>query len=176
MKAISGKIKNLGRNLNLKSNKNAYAVSVAIALLVAAILLGVYYVALRPVQAGYFTIYLLDSQKKAIDYPEVLVNGVNNTFSVYVEVENHNGTDVSCQVQVKVTKNMNPTYPVAVDPTKTFSGIVSARADGEPWENVATVTLNQPGDYVVVFELWTVTNGAPQFSGKFTQLNIQVVD
>jgi uncharacterized membrane protein len=172
--AISGKIKNLGRNLNLKSSKNAYAVSVAIALLIASVLLGVYYVALRPVQAGYFTIYLLDSQKKAIDYPEVLVSGVNSTFSVYVEVENHNGTDVNCTVQVKVTSDMNPTYPVAVNANQTFTSTV--KNGGEPWENVATVTLNQPGDYMVIFELWTITDGAPQFSGEFTQLNIHVAD
>ena len=165
----------MGRNLNLKSGKNAYSVSVAIALLIASVLLGVYYVALRPVQAGYFTIYLFDSQKKAIDYPEVLVSGVNSTFSVYVEVENHNGTDVDCMVQVKAISDMNPTYPVDANPAlPPFTGTV--KDDGKPWENVATVTLNQPGDYMVVFELWTVTNGAPQFSGKFTQLNIHVVD
>jgi len=174
VKAISGKFKNLGRNLNLKSNKNAYAVSVAIALLIASILLGVYYVVLRPVQAGYFTIYLLDSQKKAVDYPEVVVIGLNSTFSVYVEVENHNGTDVNCTVQVKVTSDMNPTYPVPISANQTFTETV--KDDGKPWENVATIKLNQRGDYMVVFELWTVTDGAPQFSGKFTQLNIHVVD
>lgn len=174
MSAISGKIKKLSRNLNLKSSKNAYAVSVAIALLIASILLGVYYVFLRPVQAGYFTIYLLDSQKKAVDYPEVLVSGVNNTFSVYVDVENHNGTDVTLQVQVKVTTDMNPTYPVPVKPTT--DPVNSTVANEGKWEYVATVSLNQPGDYMVIFELWTVTGGAPQFSGEFTQLNIHVVD
>lgn len=173
MNAISGKIKKLSANLNLKSGNNAYAVSVAVALLIAAILLGVYYVALRPVQAGYFTMYLFDPQKKAIDYPEVLVSGVNNTFSVYVEVENHNGTAVNCTVQVKVTSDMNPTYPVAVNATQTFSGTVENGA--APWENVATVSLNQPGYYMVIFELWT-NNGAQQFSGEFTQLNVHVVD
>lgn len=144
----------------------------AIALLIAAILLSVYFVVLRPVQEGYMTIYLLDSQKKAIDFPERLVVGENSTFSAYVEVENHNGT-MDCQVQVKVTRETTPTYPANVNATETFSGTVQ---DGTTWENVATVSLNQPGEYNVIFELWIVNNGVPQFSGEFTQLNIQVLD
>jgi uncharacterized membrane protein len=159
-------------SLNLKSGKDGFVVSVAIALLIAAILLGAYYVALRPVQEGYMTIFVLDAQKKAIDYPERLVVGENSTFSVYVEVENHNGTAIDCQVQVKVTKDTTPSYPVNVNATETFSGTVQ---DGTTWENVATVSLNDLGDYMVIFELWIVKDGVLQFSGEFTQLNIQVI-
>lgn len=166
-------MKKLSRNLNLKSGKNSYTLSVAIALLIASILLGVYYVALRPARAGYLTIYLFDAQKKAINYPELLVNGENSTFSIYVEVENHNGTEVNCQVHVKITSDMNPTFPVDINATQTFNGTVQNEAT---WENLATVSLDQPGNYMVIFELWTLNGRAPQFSGEFTQLNIQVVN
>jgi hypothetical protein len=105
------------------------------------------------------------------------VSGVNSTFSVYVEVENHNGTEVPLQVQVKVTKDMNPTYPVPVNATRTYPETFPETVENEgKREYVATVSIDQPGDYMVVFELWTVTNGAPQFSGEFTQLNIHVID
>ena len=114
----------------------------ALALLIASILLGVYYVAVRPDQEGYMTIYVLDSQKKAISYPELLVNGENSTFSVYVDVENHMGNDTECQVLVKVTSDMNPTFPVyGVNAMQTFSGTVK---DGDTWENICD-SLAEPG-------------------------------
>ena len=166
-------MKKLGGNLNIKSNKNAYAVSVAIALLLASVLLVTYYVALRPVQEGYITIYLLDSNKKAVDYPEFLVANLNSTFSVYVDVENHMGRTLNdTQVLVKVTSDLNPTFPVDANVTQTFNGTVQ---DGAKWENVATVSLNQPGNYAVYFELWIPNqNGQLQFSNDFCVLNVQV--
>ncbi len=174
MRPISETAKRLGRNLDLKSNKNGYAVAVALSLLIASILLGVYYVAVRPAQEGYMTINVLDSQKKANSYPELVVAGENSTFSVYVDVENHMGNDTECQVLVKVVSDMNPTFPVyGVNTTQTFSETVK---DGVTWESVATVSLNQAGNYLVIFELWTVNGGAPQFSGVFCVLNVQVVE
>ncbi|HKZ87869.1 MAG TPA: DUF1616 domain-containing protein [Candidatus Bathyarchaeia archaeon] len=173
MSTISGTMKKLSRNLNLKSGKNGYAISVAIALLIASILLGVYYLAPRPAQEGYLTLYLFDSQRKATNYPERLVNGENSTFSIYVEVENHYETAVNCTIQVKITSDMNPKYPVDVNATQISSSRVES---GDKWENIATVSLNQPGDYMVIFELWTIDGGVPKFSGQFTQLNIQVLN
>jgi uncharacterized membrane protein len=120
------------------------------------------------------TVYLLDTQKKAANYPELLVNGENSTFSVYVEVENYRNTTQDCQVQVKVTSEVNPSFPVPVNATQTFSGTVQ---NGEAWENLATLSLNQAGKYMVVFELWTSNEGGVfEFSGNFCVLNVQVVD
>ncbi len=145
----------------------------AIALVLASVLLGYYYVAIRPAQNEYMTVYLLDTQKKAANYPELLVNGENSTFSVYVEVENYRNTTQDCQVQVKVTSNMNPSFPVPINSTQTFSGTVQ---NGVVWENLATLSLNQAGKYLVVFELWTSKAGVFEFSGDFCVLNVQVVD
>jgi uncharacterized membrane protein len=167
-------MKKISSNLPLKSNKNGYALAIAIALLTASVLFGIYYVAL-PVQDGYMTIYLLDYQRSAVNYPERLVNGENNTFSVYVEVENHVGVSQSCQVQVKVVSDMNPTFPVDTNATLTFNGTVENSAN---WENVATLSLNKAGDYSVVFELWSPNKntGVLEYSGNFCLLNVQVVD
>ena len=164
-------MKKLGGNFNIKSNKNAYAVSVAIALLLASVLLVSYFVVM-PIQKGYMTIYLLDSNKKAVDYPEFAVANFNSTFSVYVEVENHMGNLTNTQVLLKVTNNTNPTFPLDVNATQTFSGTVK---DGESLENVATISLNQPGNYLVAFELWTSNkDGQLQFSNDFCVLNVYV--
>ena len=166
-------MKKLGGKLSVKSNKNAYAVSVAIALLLASVLLVTYYVVLMPVQEGYMTIYLLDSNRKAVNYPEFSVANINSTSSVYVEVENHMGRTLNnTQVLLKVTNNTNPTFPMDLNATQTFIGAVQ---EGATWENVATISLNEPGNYLVAFELWIPNqNGQLQFSNDFCVLNVQV--
>ena len=158
---------------------NSYALAVAVALLIASVLLGVYYAALMPEQEGYMTVYVLDSQKKAFDYPEVVVAGENSTFSVYVTVENHMGNTTACQIRLKVTKDMNPTFPVDVDvnATETFVATVD---DGKTWEiPPTTISLNEPGDYLVVFELWIGQSAENtetfQFSKDLAVLNVQVL-
>lgn len=175
MKPITDTAKRLSRTFDLKSHRNGYAVSIAVALLIASILLGVYYVLLRPEQKGYTSIYLLDSQKKAINYPELLVNGENNTFSVYVEVENHMAKNQNCTVKVKVTSDMNPTFPVyGVDPVKIYNETVK---NEETWETTATTSIDQVGNHLVVFELWiSDDNGILQFSQNFCVLNVQVTE
>jgi uncharacterized membrane protein len=166
-------MKKLSQRFNLNNDTAVYAFAVAIALVIASALLVTYYVALRPVQEKYATIYLLDTNRKAADYPEYLVAGVNNTFSVYVEVENHMGRALeNVEVLVKVTKDLNPKFPVDANITETFTGSV---AEGITWENIATLTLNEPGNYSVYFELWIPEeNGPPQFSNNFCVLKVQV--
>jgi uncharacterized membrane protein len=162
-------------DLNFKNNKDGYAISIVIALLVGSVLLGYYYANSQPKQEGYLTIYLLNSQKNASDYPEFLVSKVNSTFSVYVVVENHEGESVNAQVQVKVVKDTNPSFPVMdVDPDPVFNGTIP---NEKTWENAVTIPLNDPGNYLVVFELWTSTgnSGALEFSNDFCVLNVQVI-
>ncbi len=145
----------------------------AIALLLASVLLVTYYVALEPAPDRYMTIYVLDSNGKATNYPEFVVANVNSTFSVYVDVENHLGTILTnAQVQVKVTTDSNPSFPVNANATQTFTGTVK---NGATWQNIATVSLNQPGDWLVVFELWTpnANGNGLQFS-KAVALNVEV--
>jgi uncharacterized membrane protein len=167
-------MKKISNNLPLESNKNGYALAIAIALVTASVLFGIYYVTLLPTQERYMTIYLLDYQRSSGKYPEHLVNGENSTFSVYVEVENHMGINQSCQVQVKVISDMNPTFPVNTNATLTFNGTVENVAS---WENVATVSLNKAGDYSVVFELWISNQDKVlEYSGNFCLLNVQVVN
>jgi len=133
-----------------------------------------YYVALKPAPDRYTSIYLLDSNGKAVDYPAYVVSGVNSTFNVYVDVENHLGSTLTdAQVQVKITSQTNPTFPLDVNATDTFTGTVK---DGATWQNLATVSLTQPGNYFVVFELW-IPNGngnGQQFSGQYATLSVQV--
>ncbi len=129
--------------------------------------------AYRPLQAGYTTIYVLDNNRKAVDYPESAVAGVNSTFSVYVDVENHLGRNLNdTQVQVKITNSTTASFPANASVVQTFTGAIK---DQTRLENTATISLNQPGDYLVYFEFWIPDqNGALEYSGNSCVLNVQV--
>ena len=78
-----------GKSLQLNDDKG-YIIAVALALIVVSSILVGYYLVSRLPPEGYTTIYMLDSQKKAMDYPELLVingNEKNNTFNVWIVVE-----------------------------------------------------------------------------------------
>ncbi len=155
-----------------KSSKDAYAIAVTIALVLASVLLVTYYVALRPLPEEYTNIYLLDSNRKAADYPESVVANLNSTFSVYVDVENHlNDTLSNFQVQVKIVSNTNPSFPINASASQTFTG--TGRKDAR-WETSVTISWDQPGNYLVAFELWIPNGGELQFSDDFCVLNVQV--
>ena len=167
-------IKKLGNILKMDNN-NGYAVSVLIALILVSILVASYYVLLRPPQKGYMTIYLLDSQKKASNYPELLVINQNNTFKVWVEVENHMGKSQYSEVLLKVTNDTVPIFPFKADANATY---VRTLENGGTWETLSTIAINEPGNYSVIFELWVYDEkvGELQFSGNVCVLNIEVVD
>ena len=167
-------MKKLGNSLKMDNN-NGYAVSVLIALILVSILVASYYVLLRPPQKGYMTIYLLDSQKKALDYPELLVINQNNTFNVWVEVENHMGKSQYSEVLLKVTNDTVPIFPFKADANATYERTLE---NGETWETLSTIAINKPGNYSVIFELWIYDEkvGELQFSGNVCVLNIEVVD
>ena len=164
-------MKTLRRNIDIKDNKNVYAIAVAIALILASALLVTYYVALRPAPDRYATVYYLSSNRTT-DYPEFVVINMNSTFSLYVTVENNLGyTLTNATLQVKVTGESNPSFPLNTSATQTFNGTVK---DGASWENLATVSLNTPGQYFVVFELWTSDGSSLQFSGYYATLSVLV--
>lgn len=160
--------------LNLDSANGGYIISVAIALLIASVLLGYYFAALRPCPEGYMSISLLDSQKKATNYPEVLVNGVNSTFSVYVEVKNNMEKTLHTQIRVRVTENVSSSVPMySVEPTSLYNNTVE---NGSAWEEIATVSLDESGNYSVFFELWITNqdNESFEFTNNYCVLNVRV--
>jgi uncharacterized membrane protein len=166
----------LGKNPSLINNKG-YTVAVAFALTVVfSLLVGYYLISVLPSPEGYSTIYMLDyPQKKAIDYPELIVVNENNTFNVWIVVENHLGAKHSCEVLQKVIGDMIPSFPVETDVEKSYAQTIE---NGETWETIAEVSVNKPGSYSVIFELWIYNDetDALEFSHNYCVLNIEVVD
>lgn len=162
--------------MSFGENKNAYIVAVAIALLFVSILLGFYLVTMRPPSNATMTIYLLDSQKKAANYPEILVINQNSTFNVWVEVENHVGSSQNFTVLMKVDNgSTSPIPPVNIEPTATYSGMLE---NGQTWEKMTTISINQAGNYSVVYELWVYDQKSTtlEFSNEYCLLNMQAIN
>ena len=166
-------VKKIGRKIGLNDEKG-YAVAIFLALIIVSATVIGYYVVLKPQPEGYNTIYLLDAQKKAIDYPEVLVANQNSTCNVYVNVVNHMGgkDNQTYQVLVKITPNLSG-FPVDTQSIKTYD--ISLK-DGDSWQNSASITQNQVGSYSVVFELWQYKDGTLEFTHNNCVLNIQVIN
>jgi uncharacterized membrane protein len=169
-------MRKLGRSLQLNDDKG-YTIAVVFALIVVSSILVGYYLVSRLPPEGYTTIYMLDSQKKAVDYSELLVingNEKNNTFNVWIAVENHMNERQSCVVMQKVIKGTIFSFPVEADANSNYTKTIE---NGETWETLATVSINEPGSYSVIFELWIYDEtGALKFSYNYCVLNIEVVD
>jgi uncharacterized membrane protein len=167
-------MRKLAESLKLNGDKG-YKIAVVLALIVVSSLLVGYYLISRLPPEGYTTIYSLDEQKKAIDYPELLVINENNTFNVWVGVENHMGKRQSFEVLQKVIKGTIPSYPVDAEITGSYEKTME---NGDVWETPAEVSINEPGSHSVIFELWIYDENARafKFSYNFCVLKTEVVD
>jgi uncharacterized membrane protein len=168
-------MRKIGRSLKLNDDKG-YKIAIVLMLIVVSSLLIGYYLISRLPPEGYSTIYILDyQQKKAINYPELLVINENNTFNVWVGVENHMGKRQSFEVLEKVIKGTTLSYPVDAKITSSYEKTME---NGEIWETPAEVSIKEPGSYSVIFELWIYDDnaGAFQFSYNCCILPLEVID
>lgn len=166
------RVKNIGRKIGLNDEKGC-AIAIFLALIIVSALVVGYYVVFKPQPEGYNTIYLLDSQKKAINYPEVLIANQNSTFNVWVNVENHMGNKENYQILTKIATDLS-TLPVN---TQASNATEITLENGQSWQSLATITQNEVGSYSVVFELWLYNqdSGAYEFTHNYCVLNIQVI-
>jgi len=172
MQKLFENVKRIGRRIGL-TGENSYLLAIFLALLLVSLVIGGYYLIFRPQPEPYSTIYLLGPQKQADDYPQVLVENLNSTFSVYVCVENHLGgtQNQTYQVQIKITQNIS-TFPVTAQTVGVFD---LSLADGNTWSQQATITQNDVGSYWVVFELYRIIDGTLVFTHNYCVLNIDVI-
>lgn len=173
MRIRFGNVKKIGRRTGI-TGENSYLLATFLALLIVIVIVGSYYVILRPQPEPYNTIYLLDAQQQAVNYPQVLVKDLNSTFGVYVNVENHLGgiQNQTYQVQIKITQNIS-TFPVQ---TQIVYAYDLSLADGNTWSKLASIEMNNVGDYWVVFELYENIDEDLLFTQNYCVLNIQVIN
>ena len=102
-------------------------------------------------QESFASLYQLDSEKKAEKYPELLVLGENNTFMLWVSVENFMNRIEYASVLVKVDNGSGPVDPSPDEPVKRFEKILHNK---ETWEFPLVSTMNQSGEHRMILELW----------------------
>ena len=174
MRTNSETNRKLGNVPSLIKNKG-YTIAITLALIViSSLLIGYYFVSRLPPE-GYTTIYMVDyQQKKAVDYPEMLVVNENSTFNVWVVVENHKATIQSVEILQKVIGDVILSFPVDAVVESSYAHTVES---GESKETLATVSINDPGSYSVIFELWIYNEaGELEFSHNYCVLKVDVVD
>jgi uncharacterized membrane protein len=163
-------VKKIGRKIGIDDDKG-YVVAIIIALIVLSAVIAGYYLVLKPQAEPYNTMYILDGQKQTVNYPVTSVANQNSTFNLYADVVNHMGQTESYQIQVKITQDAS-TFPVNAQPAQVLD--ISSLAADHTSENPVSITENQPGNYVLVFELWQYNDEALIFTHNFCALNLQV--
>jgi uncharacterized membrane protein len=144
-------------NVGLKMSSNKMGdeeKTIAVAVLSAIIVLAglLVYMSLTPArQETFASIYLLDSEKKAENYPQLLVLGENNTLLLWVGVENFMGRIEYSSVLVKMDNGTGSTDPSPLDPVYRFEKVLLNKGT---WEFPITISINQTGQHRIIFELW----------------------
>ena len=169
MKKQSTTLKKIGNALNTDDDKGII-IAVAIALLIVTGVVAGYYILYHPTPEGYTTIYLLDANGQAVDYPNTLVVNQNYTFSVWVE--NHLGQAQAFEVQLKIANESTSIFPAEIAPINIYTKTL---ANGEAWETQATVTLHETGSHSIIFELWQNDTGILNFTENAVVLNVEAV-
>ena len=151
--------------------------TITVAILVAIIILAglLVYISLTPApQETVISIYYLDSEKKAENYPQLLVLGENNTFLLWVGVENFMGRIEYSSVLVKVDNETGQADPSPLEPVYRFEKVLLNK---ETWEFPITMTINQTGEHKVIFELWLFNELENVFSySRMVSILVDVIE
>lgn len=145
--------------------------AVAIALVAVSCITAGYFI-LYPVKpSGYSEMYLLDSQNKAANYPQVLVINQNSSFNQQVYVVSHMPNTEKFQLQVKIVKD-TAGFPVNASADKTYTFNLTT---DQSWSSQVPVSINQTGSYSIVFELYIEKGENYVFTNNFCVLHLNVV-
>ena len=141
----------------LDLNKKGPIVSIMLAIIfISIIIVGYYLLVIAAPPEGFSSMYILDEQKKTESYPELLIINQNNTFNVWVGVENHMGFEQNFEIQQKITRDPILTFPINEEASNKF---IKTLQNQEKWETMVTTTISDPGNYSLVFELYLKENG-----------------
>ncbi|MGB9854750.1 MAG: hypothetical protein ACPLRY_08125, partial [Candidatus Bathyarchaeales archaeon] len=142
------------------SDRNVYVVSIMLALAVVTPLLIYSYISVRKTD-GSISFSVLDPWKKAEKYPELLVIGQNNTCHLWLLVENDMEENVSCKVLLKITSTPISTFPVLTEANESYEVKIES---GKKWEKPINITIEEPGDFHLIFELWVYDKEKGEFT------------
>jgi uncharacterized membrane protein len=163
-------MENNSQTVKLKLEKG-YIAAIAIALIVVSCVTAGYFILYPAKPSGYNEMYLLDGQNQAVDYPQVLVANQNSSFNQQVLVTNHMTDKENYQLQVKIVQD-TVSFPVNTEAYKTYTFSLES---GKSWSSQVPVSINEPGTYIIVFELYSENGESYVFTNNFCVLHVDVV-
>lgn len=152
--------------------KDDYAISIIVALIIVLILsVYTYVVLMKPNE--FISLSILDENKEAENYPELL--RVSERCCLWIRVENHMEASISCRVLIKITKMPIQCIPLQVESNLSYDAFIDK---GGAWEKLVELSFNETGDFHLVFELWVFNKrtGEFEFSDNFCVLNVKVME
>lgn len=168
MKDVKGYLTQMAKS----SDRSVYAVSIMLVLAVVTSLLIYSYISVRNTN-GSISLSVLDQWKEAKNYPNLLIIGQNNTCHLWLLVKNDMKENISCKVLLKITSTPISTFPVLTEADESYEMKIDG---GKSWEKSINVTIEEPGDFHLIFELWVYDEetGEFEFSNNYLVLNVEV--
>ncbi|MBS7659642.1 MAG: DUF1616 domain-containing protein [Candidatus Bathyarchaeia archaeon] len=157
------------------SQRIIYAFSVIFAVVIAtSMLVFSYYSAMESVARSeeFISFSVLDQDKKAYNYPELLRKNENCTL--WIIIKNHKHEQVTCKVMVKIVQGSITSIPV---PMEAYEIRVAELNPGDVWEEPVNLTMKEVGEFFIVFELWIYNKAIKDFdfSGDYLVLPVNVI-
>ena len=168
------KIKLTKQNKKSGSNNNEEKTIIATILIAIIIMSGVlvWQMIENPTTPEQFTaLYILDAEKKADNYPTTVILGTNNTFSLWVGVENQRDNTREYSVQVKLDDGKAPEEPSLIQPIQIFNKTLESQ---EKWEFEVTINIHQPGTNRIIYELFFFNTEESYWEYAWTRLDFTV--
>ena len=149
--------------------------TIVLTVLVSIFIIGILLVNLAlepPPEEKFDVIYLLDANKETDSFPKTVVIGENNTFTLWVGVENQRDETRNYSVLVKIDDGTAPVGSTDFDATETFTKTL---ANEELWEFQTTLTIDQMGHNRILFELWflNATSSNLEYTGNWVNLSVE---
>jgi uncharacterized membrane protein len=171
------KIKKTAKSTKSSSSSNEEKTVIATIVIAVVIMSAlVLQLVLTPIDPAYCSaIYYLDSDKQTEKLPKTVILNQNSTFSMWVGVENQNGTTLDYQVQVKIDDGTGPLNQSSAIPIKTLNQTIN---DGDVWEEEVEITIDQVGTNRIIFELFirNATDSEYDYTGNWVHLSVEAIE
>jgi uncharacterized membrane protein len=169
------KIKKASKDTEFDSDKNEeknIIITIVIALIIIGSLLAYLILFTEPETEQFSAIYYLDSDRRTENIPKSVILNQNNTFQLWVGVDNQNNRTIDYQVQMKMDIVPFPIGNSSIEPQQTFD--INELPKGENWEFPVTITIDKFGVNRIIFELWYFEkNNELIWTGNWVNLNVE---
>lgn len=155
------------KSVSDQDEEKTITITILIAITILASLL-IYLALTPPLQEPSSAIYLLDSKKQTENFPKTVVLGENNTFPLWVGVENFNGVTKTFSVQIKMDDGKGDLDP---SPAQSVERYDKTLADEELWEFQVTINIDQVGSNRIIIELWSLD----EYLGNWVSLSLEAI-